>query len=63
MEEQHPPYSQQIANEDWERTLRSQQRNVLEYMTMACHAARAGQSAPSLLPEVTTSQEQILPAA
>lgn len=44
-------------------TLRSQQRNVLEYMTMACHAARAGQSAPSLLPEVATSEEQVRPAA
>jgi len=31
-------------------TLRSQQRNVLEYMTAAIRDARAGKSAPSLLP-------------
>jgi transposase len=32
-------------------TLRSQQRNVLEYMTEACRATRAGRSAPTLLPQ------------
>jgi transposase len=31
-------------------TLRSQERNVLDYMTEAIGAARAGQSAPTLLP-------------
>jgi transposase len=34
-------------------TLRSQQRNVLEYMTEAIGAARAGHSAPTLLPSPT----------
>lgn len=43
--------------------LRSQQRNVIEYMTTACRAARAGKSAPSLLPEVAASEDQVLPAA
>ena len=31
-------------------TLRQQNRNVLAYLTLACQAARTGQSAPSLLP-------------
>lgn len=31
-------------------TLRSQQRNALEYLTTACEAARQGEPAPSLLP-------------
>lgn len=31
-------------------TLRLQKRNVLEYLTQACQAARKGQAAPSLLP-------------
>jgi transposase len=31
-------------------TLRAQKRNVLEYLTQACQAARVGQAAPSLLP-------------
>ena len=44
-------------------TLRSQQRNVLEYMTAAICAARQGKPAPSLLPEVINSEEQVLPAA
>ena len=44
-------------------TLRSQGRNVLEYMTDACGAARFGQPAPSLLPAATESSDQILPAA
>lgn len=34
-------------------TLRAQQRNVLEYMTEACQAARSKTVAPSLLPEVS----------
>lgn len=36
-------------------TLKSQQRDVLEFMTLAILAARGAQRAPSLLPEVTTS--------
>ncbi len=44
-------------------TLRSQQRSVLEYMTAACLAAREGKPAPSLLPQVATSSDQVLPAA
>ena len=44
-------------------TLRSQKRNVLEYMTTACRAAREGQPAPSLLPEVINSEDQVLPTA
>ena len=44
-------------------TLRAQKRNVLEYMTTACRAAREGQPAPSLLPEVINSEDQVLPAA
>lgn len=43
--------------------LRSQQRHVLEYMTIAIRAARADQSPPSLLPKVVTSEDQVLPAA
>ncbi len=31
-------------------TLRQQQRNVLDYLTLACQASRRHQSAPSLLP-------------
>ena len=31
-------------------TLKQQQRNVLEYLTAACEAARRGEEAPSLLP-------------
>lgn len=34
-------------------TLKSQKRNVLEFMTQAVVAARGGKTAPSLLPEVT----------
>lgn len=44
-------------------TVRSQGRNVLEYMTAACRAARSGQPAPSLLPETAASPDHILPAA
>lgn len=44
-------------------TLRAQNRNVLEYMTAACLAAREGKPAPSLLPEAANSSDQILPAA
>jgi hypothetical protein len=44
-------------------TLRSQGRNVLEYMTDACSAAREGKKAPSLLPGSADAEDQILPAA
>ena len=46
-------------------TLKSQQRNVLEFLTSAVVAARVGKPAPSLLPEVATSsaQEDLLKAA
>ena len=38
-------------------SLRSQNRNVLEFMTVAIAAARSGQSVPSLLPEKAVEQE------
>jgi transposase len=38
-------------------TLKSQHRNVLEFMTQAVIAARGGKTAPSLLPEVATSSD------
>ena len=38
-------------------TVKSQQRNVLEFMTQAVAAARKRQPAPSLLPEVITSSD------
>lgn len=46
-------------------TLKSQQRNILEFMTTAVVAAREDKAAPSLLPEVTISsaQEDLLTAA
>ncbi len=44
-------------------TLRSQNQNVLEYMTAACRAARAGQPGPSLLPQSNSAEHQVLPAA
>ncbi len=44
-------------------TLRSQNRNVLEYMTKAIRAARCDQSAPSLLPETAVEQENLKMAA
>ena len=37
-------------------TLRAQQRNVLEYMTQACQAARRNTIAPSLLPQVSAPE-------
>jgi hypothetical protein len=43
-------------------TLQSQKRNVLEYMTAAIRATCAGQLAPSLLPELVNSEDQVLPA-
>jgi len=38
-------------------TLKSQKRNVLEFMTQAVVAARNGKTAPSLLPEVASSAD------
>jgi hypothetical protein len=44
-------------------TLRSQGRNVLEYLQDAIGAARSGQPTPSLLPQATATEDHILPAA
>jgi len=44
-------------------TLRAQQRNVLEYMTRACHAARQNIAAPSLLPKLSDIEGHQLLAA
>jgi hypothetical protein len=45
-------------------TLKSQHRDVLEYMTQAIAAARGSQSPPSLLPQVSTSSSDYdLPTA
>lgn len=46
-------------------TLKSQQRNILEFMTQAVIAAREAQRSPSLLPEVATSSNdsELLKAA
>lgn len=44
-------------------TLQSQNRDVLDYLTTACRAARAGKPTPSLLPLSTGAQERISPAA
>ena len=41
-------------------TLRSQGRNVLEYMTEACQVTREGKPAPSLLPQAPGRPERIL---
>ena len=38
-------------------TLKSQKRNVLEFMTFAVVAARRGTATPSLLPETTTCSD------
>jgi len=38
-------------------TLKSQQRNVLEFLTQAVVAAREGVPSPSLLPEVLTDSD------
>jgi len=37
-------------------TLRAQERNVVAYLTHACAAARQGEPAPSLLPQLSLSQ-------
>ena len=39
-------------------TLKSQQRNVLEFLTQAVVAAREDKQAPSLLPEIATSSDE-----
>ena len=39
-------------------TLRSQQRNVLEYLTTACEAARRDEPAPSLLPDLALLEQE-----
>ena len=44
-------------------TLRSQKRNVVEFMTQACHAAREETPPPSLLPQIYTEPEQSVTAA
>jgi len=44
-------------------SLKSQRKNVLDFMTHAVGAARDGNPAPSLLPEVNTSQEQVINVA
>lgn len=44
-------------------TLRSQQRNPLDYMVQACQAFRDGKPAPSLLPNTSSAQVQLTPAA
>ena len=43
-------------------TLQSQNRDVLDYLTQACRAARKGQPAPSLLPDVMEPQYSVLPS-
>jgi transposase len=44
-------------------TLRSQQRNMLDYMVEACQAFRDGKPAPSLLPNTSSVQLQLRPTA
>jgi transposase len=44
-------------------TLKSQHRNVLDFMTVATSAARTDQPAPSLLPEVPPASFQVINAA
>jgi hypothetical protein len=46
-------------------TLKSQHRNVLEFMTQAVASARIGKDSPSLLPEVIScdSDQDFLSAA
>jgi hypothetical protein len=39
-------------------SLRAQQRNVLEYLTAACEAARQGEPAPSLLPDLSLLEQE-----
>jgi transposase len=44
-------------------TLKSQRRNVLDFMTSAVSAARVGKASPSLLPKVPVTSEQVTNAA
>ena len=44
-------------------TLRSQQRNPLDYMVQACQAYRDGKVAPSLLPKASLLHAKLRPAA
>ncbi len=44
-------------------TLKSQRRNVLDFMTAAVSAARFNSPAPSLLPEVADSSDEVINAA
>lgn len=44
-------------------TLRSQHRDVLDYLFQACRAARHGQSAPSLLPSAVRAHDSTVSAA
>lgn len=44
-------------------TLKSQRRNVLDFMASAVSAARVGEASPSLLPEVPAVSEQVANAA
>ena len=44
-------------------TLKSQHRNVLDFMTAATNAARTDQPPPSLLPELPPASEQVINAA
>ena len=43
-------------------TLKSQHRNVVDFMTLALSSARSGKPAPSLLPEVPASSTQVINA-
>jgi transposase len=44
-------------------TLKQQDRNVLDYLTTACEAARRGEGAPSLLPTPAQLNQCLCPAA
>ncbi len=44
-------------------TLKSQRRNVLDFMTNAVSAARVGEASPSLLPEGSAVSEEVANAA
>jgi hypothetical protein len=44
-------------------TLQQQHRNVLDYVTATCEAARCGKPAPSLLPTLNALNQVMLPAA
>ena len=43
-------------------TLKSQRRNVLDFLTAATSAARTNQPAPSLLPDIADSSDQVINA-